>query len=411
MRKGIVGVVIVILLLSLGCVGETPTSVPKTTLAPATTAPVKTTATPQTTAPPTTPAPVVTTPPPTTTPSPVITTIPPTTTPPPTTTLPPTTTPPPKTIHVSIEKNCMGFLLGAPEEAQTANVAGAGWARPHPGPFSWNSIELSKGTYVFDETDDWVKRVQENNIAILATIWPYADWDQAVCREKTCEVSDIDQFYPKGIFGKEFGIPKSRCPPCSMEDYTTFLGRLVERYDGDGIDDMPGLEIPVLYWEILNEPEMNSFDLTFYKGSQEEYVEILKNSYQVIKKSCPNCQVVQGGAAGSFDTETYWNRILELGGGQYFDIANIHFISHGDQSTLNVKGFKDLLIKNGVDKPIWVTEAEMSSEDLVESSFEGALDAGASKVFFTRFEFGREGPPRPGQYSKVYEKIPEKCPN
>ncbi|MFQ5974968.1 MAG: hypothetical protein ACE5J5_01445 [Candidatus Hydrothermarchaeales archaeon] len=301
--------------------------------------------------------------------------------------------------------------MGAPEEAQTANMAGAGWARPHPGPFSWNNIEPSKGTYVFEETDDWVKKVQENNIALLATIWPYADWDQAVCREKTCEVSKLDQFYPQEMFGKEFGIPKSRCAPCSMEDYSKFLGRLVERYDGDGIDDMPGLEIPVLYWEILNEPEMNSLDLTFYKGSQEEYVEILKNSYQAIKKSCPNCQIIQGGAAGSSDTDTYWERILELGGGQHFDIANIHFISHGDQNTLNVKGFKDLLIKNGVDKPIWVTEAEMSSEDLVESSFEGALNAGASKVFFTRFEFGIKGPPRVGQYSKVYEKIPGKCPN
>ncbi|MFQ5888099.1 MAG: hypothetical protein ACE5HY_05330, partial [Candidatus Hydrothermarchaeales archaeon] len=186
--------------------------------------------------------------------------------------------------------------------------------------------------------------------------------------------------------------------------------RLDDRYEGDGIDDMLGLEIPVLYWEILNEPEMNSPDLTFYKGTQEEYVEILRISYGTIKEVCPECQVVQGGAAGSGATITYWSTIFDLGGGDYFDIANIHFISHGDQSTLNVKEFKSLMDEKGINKPIWVTEAEFESEDQVADSVEGALAAGASKIFFTRFEIGRGGPPMLGQYSKVYVSLLAKCP-
>jgi hypothetical protein len=54
-----------------------------------------------------------------------------------------------------------------------------------------------------------------------------------------------------------------------------------------------------------------------------------------------------------------------------------------------------------------VTEAEYESESQVESSFTGALNAGASKIFFTRFVVGQKGPPVPGQYSKVYDNL--KC--
>jgi len=308
-------------------------------------------------------------------------------------------------ISSSIENNCVGFLTGAPEEAETIALIKGGWVRPHSGPFAWGWIEKEKGDFNFDDVDTWAEEAQNNNVATLATIWPYADWDQAKCHSKECEVTTEDQFYPRG---KGDGIPKSRCAPCSMEDYKTFLTKLVERYDGDGIEDMQGLKLPIKYWEVLNEPEMKDAYLTFYKGTQEEYVQILKSSKEAIKSACPDCKIVQGGAAG-IDTNmlAYWRKIFELGGDDYFDIANIHFINFGDLSTLNVKDFKKLLQEKGINKPLWVTEAEYESESQVESSFTGALNAGASKIFFTRFVVGQKGPPVPGQYSKVYDNL--KC--
>ena len=39
---------------------------------------------------------------------------------------------------------------------------------------------------------------------------------------------------------------------------------MVERYDGDGVDDMPGLEIPVKHWEIDNEPSQGRTHAPFY---------------------------------------------------------------------------------------------------------------------------------------------------
>ncbi|MBI2133643.1 hypothetical protein HYU11_03090 [Candidatus Woesearchaeota archaeon] len=296
------------------------------------------------------------------------------------------------------ENNCIGFLTGIPEEAKTIALTGGAWARPHPGPFVWDLIEKNG----FDETDDWVKKAQENNVALLGTVWPYSEKDQASCHQTGCDVSSEDQFYQL--------IPKSRCAPCSYENYKKFLTGLVERYDGDGKEDMPGLKFPIKYWEILNEPEMKEPTLTFFKGTEQEYVLILKASKEAIRPACEDCKIVQGGAAGiRQDMISYWERVLDLKGADYFDIANIHYINSGDLSTLNVKNFRELMERKGVNKPIWVTEAEYSSESQAEGSVEGALEAGASKIFFTRFKIGQRGPPVPGEFSKAYEKMALKC--
>ncbi|MBU1178501.1 hypothetical protein KJ903_04795 [Patescibacteria group bacterium] len=71
---------------------------------------------------------------------------------------------------------------------------------------------------------------------------------------------------------------------------------------------------------------------------------------------------------------------------------------------------KELLDRKGVSKPIWVTEAVLESEGEVVSSFEGALNAGVEKIFFTQFEIGGYGPPKIGQYLSEYKNITANCP-
>ncbi|MCD6114812.1 hypothetical protein J7J74_00785 [bacterium] len=311
-----------------------------------------------------------------------------------------------KTVNIpkEISDNCIGFLIGSTFEIETMKEIGAGWIRPHPGPFVWGFIEKSKGDYDFSITDNFVKTAQKNNVAILPTIWPFAEWDQKICRPKICEVSSEDQFY--------FELPKSRCAPCNMANYKQFLKKLVERYDGDGINDMPGLKIPIKYYEILNEPEMREPFLTFFKGTEKEYVEILKASFEAIKEVCPDCKVLSGGAAGVEPKMiSFWSKVFDLGAQNYFDIANIHFVNFGDRSTLNVKPFKELLKEKKIEKPIWVTEAEYGKDknQEIESTVEGALLEGAKKIFFTRFVIGSSAPPIPGQYSTQYINITSKC--
>ncbi|MBT5022239.1 hypothetical protein HOK51_00760 [Candidatus Woesearchaeota archaeon] len=325
----------------------------------------------------------------------------------------------------SLLKNCLGFYPPFPEEANAIPSTGGGWVRPHPGPFMWGWIEESKDEFNFELIDKWAKQSGESNIAILATIFPFAKWDQNSCHDSTCEVSEKDVFFPREnekdlLFLKEkngvrMGIPQSRCVPCNFDDYKNFLKTLVERYDGDGIDDMQDLKIPIKHYEILNEPDLDSPDLTFFKGTHEEYVEILKVSYETIKETCSDCKIVQGGAAGiALNMLDYWDKIFELGGGQYFDIANIHYINYGDVTSLNVKDFKKLMTKHNIEKPIWVTESELDSKDDVMAAANGALDSGAEKLFFSVLVF--EGDKKTNDkkkgmeiYNSVYAHVLERC--
>ena len=41
--------------------------------------------------------------------------------------------------------------------------------------------------------------------------------------------------------------------PEDMDHWIRYVNAFVERYDGDGIDDMPGLTGPVKHWQVENE--------------------------------------------------------------------------------------------------------------------------------------------------------------
>ena len=169
------------------------------------------------------------------------------------------------------------------------------WVRPHPGPFIWNHIEKEKGNFNWEDTDKYVLYAQEHNQIILATIWPHANWEQKSCKRKKA----------RSPFGKKF--TKYLSKPCSMDDYKNFLLKLVDRYDGDGSNDMPGLTKPIKYWDIMNEPEFKMF----FKGSKEDFIEIFNFSSKVIKEKQPEAVIVMAGAAGMFpENKKYWKSVL-----------------------------------------------------------------------------------------------------
>ena len=93
------------------------------------------------------------------------------------------------------------------------------WIRPHPGPYIWNHIEPEQGKFNWDEADNIKKYSQEHDQEILATIWPYANWDQKSCKRKKS----------KSPFGKHFSKYLSK--PCSMKNYLNFVSHLIDRYD------------------------------------------------------------------------------------------------------------------------------------------------------------------------------------
>lgn len=280
-----------------------------------------------------------------------------------------------------------------------AQEAGGAYDRPHFELFQWGMIEREPGIFNFTETDHYIRQAQSYGMHILANIQPFAYWDQATCHG--------DLIPPDQPGDPRFTVTKGK--PCDMEAYRNFVVKLVERYDGDGSDDMPGLTFPIKHWEVMNEPEFSTGDLIFFQGDAADYYDILRTTYEAVKAADPEAYVVQGGMAGMMDIDIkFWQEVFDLGGAAYLDIMNMHSIGHGEH--LNIPAFRRFLDDNGIrDKPVWVTEVQYQQSlqtqgytnegfaKILARSYIFALANGADKLFYVNIKmpplFGGEGPP------------------
>ncbi len=162
------------------------------------------------------------------------------------------------------------------------------WERDHPGKANWQVIEPSRGNYNWTIIDNYVRSAQASGVQILFTIWPFTDWDQLICN------SDLPEEPPLPIGAAEKGkdpggfseLSRRRGKPCDMNVYQDYLRFLVERYDGDGDNDMAGLRYPVKYWEVGNEPELDFF----FQGTPQDYFEPIFTPFFGISHKTENSQ-------------------------------------------------------------------------------------------------------------------------
>ena len=163
-----------------------------------------------------------------------------------------------------------------------------------------------------------------------------------------------------------------------MENYKRFLLALVDRYDGNGQNDMPGLTKPIIHWEIMNEPEFRMF----FKGTEDEFVEIFNFSSKLIKSKQKDAVIIMAGAAGMFpESKKFWKSALPKIK-NHFDIANMHHITPPDgkcDKDFWVSEFSELLQTLNINKPIWVTEA-MTGVCRVIPTYINAFASGAEVI-------------------------------
>ena len=154
----------------------------------------------------------------------------------------------------------------------------------------WRDRQPARGEFYWGGLDNKVRVLQDLGIDVCFTLQSDAEW---------------------GIEPSEF--PAANHPPTDMADWTEFLTHLVERYNGDGLDDLPGLLRPVSCYQVASEwPSKNNLH-GGWTGTIDQLIEFFNASYDAIKAADPSTAVILGGIASiSLDA-----MVLNAGQGGY----------------------------------------------------------------------------------------------
>jgi len=145
---------------------------------------------------------------------------------------------------------------------------GITYAKPQPIFGMWGLIEPEPGMYDWGPLDDLVVEYQAagfHGIQLLITAEsPWASTDSP-------SLLDPGNTFPKEEF---------------IDEYVGFVTRFVERYDGDGLDDAPGLLYPVHHYGI--EREFTGY----WPSNADDYIRLLRLAYPAIHRADPQAEVL-----------------------------------------------------------------------------------------------------------------------
>ena len=250
------------------------------------------------------------------------------------------------------------FGVGYAVEGYAKIVAkmGAKWVKIPLVP--WGVIEPrppqnGRHFYQWKRLDNLVKEYQDAGLHIQIVI-------KAACRW------GAKHFAPPPESWRKSYPPKEKY----WDDYYQFVYNLVERYDGDGYNDMPGLRYPIRYYEIESEAEHP----IFWAGTIEEYGRLLKTAYKAAKKAHPETKIILSGI--NFGKLLDDNPSLQelkhkikrlprrykkalffirktLAMGDYYDVIDYHYNRDYTGAYGAVKWIRRELARHGYHKEIW----------------------------------------------------------
>jgi hypothetical protein len=206
----------------------------------------------------------------------------------------------------------LGFSVFSEEEMKVirklVNTAGIKWCREE---FSWGKIQPLKNKWVWDNYDKSVEYAQKYGIYQLGLLDYWTGWTKPYTKE-------------------------------GFQDYANYVEQVVNRYKNK-----------VKYWEIWNEP-----NIFYWKGTPEQYTQLLKSAYIAAKKADPDCVIIGCTTAG-IDT-AFIERVFQAGGGKYLDAVSVHPYRSGYPEESNFLGdiqkLNSVIEKYGEKQRIWITE-------------------------------------------------------
>lgn len=218
-----------------------------------------------------------------------------------------------------------------------ARTLGAAWLRVNLG---WSFIERTEGHYDWSLPDTVVRAAEQAGVQLLLTVDGYAGGDGSF------------RLMPRNPL-------YASSPNEKRTAYETFLRTMVRRYRGR-----------VRYWQIENEITSR----VYWIDSLEQYVELLRLAYRVIKDEDPASQVLIAGFPQGLVVEYVvvkpedalhqaWvrNELSQIAllldrTKRAFDILDIHLYEDPETIARRIAFWRARLEELGPPRPIWVTE-------------------------------------------------------
>ncbi len=283
--------------------------------------------------------------------------------------------------------NLDGGLLGTPRRAPASTYAafGATWVKFTD--ITWGQIVprarlKACGGYSWGRLDGWVKEWQAAGFEIQVVLRSKSDWA-------------TQPTYRRNLLGGPSGASTPPKPDL-WDAYGDFVRCTVERYDGDGAADMPGLRRPILDYEIESEAGVE----LFWQGTAEEYLRLLKLAYAQVKAADPRARVIASGIGipDLFDdgagAEAWAPRVAEwrrrftsnpdalaaLDRGlaflelvaqhpEAFDLVEAHWLTDYKAIFGGVAWMRGEMTRHGYQKPVWAGDATSALNLVVAPAF------------------------------------------
>mgnify|MGYP001616661697 CR=1 FL=1 len=231
-------------------------------------------------------------------------------------------------------------------DMESVSWLGADVVRGHTGNFPATSCsDLVANAAAMDDADAWV-RAAAGRVALVGMVSPWP--------------------------GNQTGNATDHYLPDDLDAYRACVRGIVERYDGDGFDDMPGLVGKVAYWEVDNEPDLKNTNVA--RGAERtynprqfalpsEYARVLVASSAAIREADPTAKVLGLGLyrPHAANGRGYLRDVVAHPGAlDAIDIVSIHTYAPDDGVLLASGIVATRLAIPG--KPLWVTET--NADDL-----------------------------------------------
>jgi len=194
----------------------------------------------------------------------------------------------------------------------------------------------------------WWERIQPDGPD--QWLWPY---DEAQTRLDALGFSTLGEFCKTPTWAssaKQDGPGRPRqYPPKDWEAFARYVFTTVDHYKGS-----------IKHWEVWNEPHYAGF----WRGTPEQYAELLQIAYREAKRADPECLVIGGG--GVWARRLDWiERMLDAGGARSMDALSIHY-AEPDIARDLMPRLRELLDSHGVTGPIWNSEANVPSTSFLD---------------------------------------------